>query len=299
MTRRAASIARGVVTYGFYPASLLACVWVTLRLLDAGVEPGTAVAINGIAFAVLCGVVEVLVPETPEWKLDGGELRADVLHMVLTNTIPAALFRTLFFSVVVAASEHASRFLGGSLWPNAWPLLGQLAFALVAAEIASYSIHRFLHESRFFRWHSVHHSSSRMYFMLVGRKHPFQAFFTYGGRLSVLWFLGIPPDVFALYAVFTATNGYVQHSNIRMRSGVLNWILATPELHWAHHEKEPADSNANYGDVLIFLDLLLGTRRMPPDLAKLYAGVGLPDGTRVEQTYLGHLRLPFRWPARD
>ncbi len=67
-----------------------------------------------------------------------------------------------------------------------------------------------------------------MYFLLAVRKHPLQAFITYGGRLSVLWLLGVPTDAITLYLALAAANAHVQHANIRMRTGPLGFVFATP-----------------------------------------------------------------------
>ncbi len=290
-----ARLARWGIEHLYYPTALAASVGVSLVWLEAGWGPGAVVAANGCLFAVLCLGLELALPETSAWRLDRQELRTDVLHALLTNTIPTALFRIAAYSLLVSASAALSAGLGFPLWPGGWPLLAQLPLALLVAEAASYAIHRSLHESRLWPLHAVHHCSPRMYFLLVTRKHPIQAFITYGGRLSVLWLLGVGPELLALYTAVTTTNGYVQHSNIRMRFGPLNWIFATPELHRWHHSREVAESNANYGDVLIVWDWLFGTRILPEGGERLHRGLGLPEGIEVDQTYWGHLALPFRW----
>jgi len=291
--KRIEGIAHFLVTYLYYPAALIGSVAVSYALLQAGWSAGVVVAMNGTLFAALCLALEYAVPETPSWRLDAREAGADVLHGLLTNTIPTALFRILFYSAIVAAAAHLSERFGSSIWPAAWPWPAQLLLALFVAETANYTIHRFLHESRFWPLHAVHHSSQRMYFLLVARKHPIQAFFTYGGRLSALWLVGTPPEILVLYTAATGANGYVQHSNIRLRTGPLSWILATPELHRLHHSERMEESSRNYADVLIFWDLVLETRVVPDDPERLYTGVGLGPDKPLRQTYWEHLKLPF------
>lgn len=190
----------------------------------------------------------------------------------------------------VAVPEGRPARIGIDLWPHAWPRLAQVGLALVIAEAASYAIHRVLHESRLWPLHAVHHCSPRMYFLLAVRKHPLQAFLSYGGRLSVLWLLGIPADVLAILLALTAAHSFVQHANVRMHTGALGWIFATPELHRLHHSNRSGELDANYGDVLIVYDALLGTRHASDPA--LEPSVGLP-GLEVAQTWWTHLRLPF------
>ncbi len=262
-------------------------------LLRAGLAATTVVAPCALLSALLCFALERSFPETPHWRLDPGEARADLLHALLSNPIPTLIFRALFYASLAGASAVLAARIGTSLWPDGWPVLAQLGLALLVAEAAAYAIHRFLHRSALWPLHAVHHCSPRMYFLLAVRKHPLQAFVTYGGRLSVLWLLGVPTDVITLYLVLAAANAHVQHANIRMRTGPLGLVFATPELHRLHHSKQSQELDANFGDVLIVWDLLFGTRRVPA--AGLDpAGVGLP-GFEVAQTYASHLRLPFAW----
>ncbi len=290
----ASRIAHGSLVYLGYPAVLASATALAVVLLDAGLAPGMVVAGVSLLFAALCCGLELGVPETARWRMDPVEVRADVLHAVLSNTIPTALYRAAFYGGIVALSERITAWVGTGLWPQGWPLLGQLALALLVAEAASYTIHRFLHESRLWRLHAVHHCSPRMYFLVAVRKHPLQTFITYGGRLSLLWLLGIPADVLALYTVFTAANSYVQHANLPLRTGPLGWVFATPELHRIHHSRREDELHANYGDVLIVWDWLFGTRRAPDPAAPFHREVGLP-GLSVPQTYVSHLKLPFVW----
>lgn len=133
-----------------------------------------------------------------------------------------------------------------------------------------------------------------MYFLLSMRKHPLQALVTYGGRLSALWLLGATEEAFALYTVLISANSYLQHSNLRMTTGPLGYVFATPELHRLHHSARPEELNTNYGDSLIVWDRMFGTCLEPDPLEPFHHDVGLPE-IEVGQTYLDHLRLPFEW----
>jgi hypothetical protein len=84
----------------------------------------------------------------------------------------------------------------------------------------------------------------------------------------------------------------VQHANVRMRTGGLGRVFATPELHRLHHSRREDELGSNYGDVLIVWDALFGTRRVPDAGAARSPEVGLP-GLEVAQTWWSHLRLPF------
>jgi len=275
-----------------YPVVLAGSLALAFGMLDAGWAPAWIVPAASVFFALLCLACERVFPATPRWRVDAGEVRADLLHALLSNPLPTALYRSLFFAGIVGLSDAITARLGTGLWPQGWPRVAQVALALLVAEAASYAIHRFLHESRLWPLHAVHHCSPRMYFLLAVRKQPIQAFLSYGGRLSALWLLGVPSDVLAVLLAVTAAHSFVQHANVRIRTGALGWVFATPELHRLHHSDRRGELDSNYGDVLIVWDALLGTRRAPGASAAREPSVGLP-GLEVPQTWWAHLRLPF------
>ncbi len=50
------------------------------------------VATCALLSAALCFALERTFPETPQWQLDRGEARADLLHALLSNPIPTLIF---------------------------------------------------------------------------------------------------------------------------------------------------------------------------------------------------------------
>jgi sterol desaturase/sphingolipid hydroxylase (fatty acid hydroxylase superfamily) len=281
----------------YYPGVLAGSLGLALGLVEAGFSAGFVLGVTSVGLGVFSFWMERRFTETARWKIDPTEVRTDILHALISNTIPTALFRALFLWLIVAASAWIESRIGAGLWPVHWPLPGQFLLALFVAEFVSYATHRGLHRSRLWPLHAVHHCSPRMYFLLSVRKHPLQAFLTYGIRLSVLWLLGVPEQTLTVLLAFTAANSYLQHSNVRMRTGALGWIFATPELHRIHHSRRPSDLDSNFGDVLIVWDVLFGTRRAPEARAGAVDVVGLPD-IEVAQTWGSHLKLPFTWHRR-
>ncbi len=282
------------VRYGTYPLVVFGALAIAHAWIGSGRSPGTVVAILSLSLIPICLGLELAFPETPRWRIRRGEALADLLHMLISNPVPAGIFRALCFGAIAGLSEAISRAVGFGLWPTHWPLAAQAAYAIGVAELVNYGIHRGLHESRLWPLHAVHHCSPRMYFLLSMRKHPLQSFLTYGGRFTVLWLLGVTEEAFALYTVLISANSYLQHANLRMSTGPLGWVLATPELHRVHHSRRLEEINTNYGDSLIVWDRLFGTFRPPDPARPLHDAIGLP-GLEVPQTYAAHWRLPFAW----
>lgn len=282
------------VEHLYYPVVLISALVLGLTLVEAGVASGIVLAGTGLFYAVVCFLMEKRFTETERWRLDGVEVRTDILHALVSNTIPTAIVRAVFLAAIVGLSAWVTERVGFGLWPHHWPLVAQFVFALLSVELVSYGIHRMLHRSVLWPLHAVHHCSPRMYFLLSVRKHPLQAFITYGGRLSFLWLLGVPEDALTVLLVFTGANSYVQHSNVRMNTEPYSYIFATPELHRLHHSKRPSELDTNFGDVLIVWDALFGTRLPPKQDDVIHDVIGLPE-IEVPQTYSSHLRLPFEW----
>jgi sterol desaturase/sphingolipid hydroxylase (fatty acid hydroxylase superfamily) len=97
-----------------------------------------------------------------------------------------------------------------------------------------------------------------------------------------------------MFGIFVAVNGMLQHCNVKMRFGFLNWIFATAELHRWHHSKKLEESNTNFGNNIILWDILMGTRFCPSDRLP-HSEIGLPDGTNFPETYWGHILTPLNW----
>lgn len=284
----------GFVEKFYYPTILGSALVLGVVLIESGFDASLVLPGTGLLFAVTCFLMEKRFGETERWTLDPVEMRTDVLHALISNTIPTAIFRGVALAWIVGASAWITDRIGFSLWPHRLPLVGQMVFALLVVELVSYGIHRALHRSALWPLHAVHHCSPRMYFLLSVRKHPLQAFLTYGGRLSALWLLGIPEDAMTLLLVFTGANSYVQHSNVKMDTRAFSWIFATPDLHRLHHSKRTSEIDSNFGDVLILYDVLFGTRLPPKDGDVIHDVIGLPE-IEVPQTYTSHLKLPFEW----
>lgn len=153
-----------------------------------------------------------------------------------------------------------------NVWPHHWPVAAQAALMLLTADFFRYWLHRWAHTiPLLWRFHAVHHSPARLYWLNVGRFHPVDK--TLQLLLDTLPFvlLGVGEAVIAFYFVFYAVNGFFQHSNINLRFGVLNYLISSAELHRWHHSRRIEESNTNYGNNVILWDLLFGTRFLPKE----------------------------------
>jgi sterol desaturase/sphingolipid hydroxylase (fatty acid hydroxylase superfamily) len=90
----------------------------------------------------------------------------------------------------------------------------------------------------------------------------------------------------------------LQHANLDMRLGPLNYVFSTAEPHRWHHSRTLVEANTNYGSNLIVWDLVFGsfflpqTRQPPID-------IGLADRPHFPQTWAAQLLAPLRWHRLD
>ncbi|MEE9281217.1 MAG: GH3 auxin-responsive promoter family protein [Myxococcota bacterium] len=260
-----------------YPLTVSVGIGLHLGLVAAGFSlPASSYAAVAAA-ALLVTLLEARLTHLPEWRARREDVENDLLYMVLVQgLLPVAL--ALSLSLLLLTGLEASGLSPARLWPHAWPLAAQVVLMLLLADLLRYGLHVAAHRwEPLWRLHAVHHSPARLYWLNVGRFHPVEKGLQY--LLDALPFVlvAVGADVLALYFVFYATNGFFQHSNVRVRLGVLNWLISGPELHRWHHSRDADQSCCNYGNNLIVWDLLFGTWFLPRDREVGELGLPNPD----------------------
>src|SRR5262249_12922908 len=158
-------------------------------------------------------IAERIFPYREEWNRLDPDFWSD---FVLTN---------LVFPVLIEAIEFGSHYACGEngfwhIWPGNWPLLVQLAFALVIAEFFFYWTHRFGHEwQSLWKFHRVHHTPVRVYWMNSARFHPIDLATNFILYFLPITALGAPMTVLALVFTTNAATGLLEHGNIDFDAG--------------------------------------------------------------------------------
>jgi len=196
----------------------------------------------------------------------------------------------------VAALIVGSIPLGFAVWPTHWPLVAQLALAFAATELVQYTWHRSCHaNSVLWRVHAAHHSAPRLTWLSSARFHPLEVITEYILVYTPLVVLGAPPVIIVMFTVATVTCSLLQHSNVALEMGPLNWVFAGAELHRRHHAADPASQRANYGTILIVWDVVFGTRYMPRRREQQPDNIGIDGLTeQFPKNWTGHMLAPFR-----
>ena len=264
-----------------------------------GLAPETNLALLSLAaigiFYSAVAVLERVHPYRREWNRPAGDRRTDLLHLLFTGPLSSAAFEATLRGVAVSAAVWLAAQLGTSLWPTSLPALAQLYLAILVAEFGHYWFHRLSHENPWiWRLHATHHSAPRLYWLNATRFHPLDLFCLIACQNLPLILLGAPPGVFAMYLLFSMVYGQLQHGNIALRTGALDWLFSTPGLHRFHHSTDVREGNANYGAILIGWDLVFRSFFRPRDRG-FEGPVGIDALPKFPQRYLAQLASPFRW----
>jgi sterol desaturase/sphingolipid hydroxylase (fatty acid hydroxylase superfamily) len=284
------TLATGLV----FPLLMGGTVALAIGLMPAlGVVPAVLVAETVGALAII--LAERLLPFRPAWNRSHGDVRTDAWHALVSGVGTTQLARGFVAVTAGAVAAWLSSALGGNLWPVGWPLAVQLALALLVAELPQYWLHRWEHEhDALWRFHAVHHSAPRLYWLNAARFHPVDLGILYIVGYVPLVVLGCPPEVILLFGLFDAVFGMFQHSNVDVRLGPLNWVFSMAEPHRWHHSRALVEANSNYGSNLIVWDVAFGTFFLPRD-REPPATIGIAELPAFPTGYLAQLAAPFRW----
>ena len=286
---------REIVRQLVFPLTLLAGLLAARAILASGAPPESVIV---IWFGLMPWVawLERRLPRHADWNTSQGDLLTDAIYLPV-NLVVAGGLSALWAGLYLRWATQLQAAVGQEVWPVAFPLAGQVVLACVAAELFSYWAHRAMHEvPLLWRFHSVHHSPGRVYWLNAVRAHPgehlFRGFIS-GIPLAVL---GAPPEVLAYWMVISRVAGLFQHANIEFALGPFAWIFSIGELHRWHHSAERAEADHNYGDTFIFWDALFGTRYLPADRPAPHA-VGIRGLGAFPKDWWRQQLAPFRYHA--
>lgn len=209
-------------------------------------------------------LLEHYLPYRSNWKPSISSILQDFLYTVLIQTIlPKLLVFT--FGVFIVYFFHTQGIFA-DVWPHHHNIYLQVLYVTILAELGRYWLHRLAHEWRpLGLFHAIHHSPEQLYWFNVSRFHFLDKSLQLLFDTIPFILFGVQPEVFAAYYVFYAVNGFLQHCNINLKYGFLNYVISGAELHRWHHSRKMSESNNNYGNNLIIWDLVFGSYYLPRD----------------------------------
>jgi sterol desaturase/sphingolipid hydroxylase (fatty acid hydroxylase superfamily) len=288
---------RFLITYGLFPATFFAAMLFAYRAEKNGMNGAIIVAVAAVSAIFVISVFERIHPKHWRWNKANDDVKTDIFHLLVSQIMLPPLLDAGLRALMLLAALKVSAFMGADLWPAHWPVVVQLAMALLISQFGEYWVHRSMHEVPFlWRFHSVHHSPRRLYWLNAARFHPIDTAAANIVALGPLLLLGAPDNILILFSVWVAVHGVFQHCNIDIKLGPLNYLFSQAELHRWHHSLKLEEANSNYGNNIIFWDIVFGTLYYPKD-KQASDRIGLDKLDNFPQTYLKQLLVPFRWRA--
>lgn len=214
--------------------------------------------------AVAIGLERVL-PHDARWNGVGADTATDLTSAAIIVAIvdPVLKYAGPVLAVAIWQWLGWSTALGD--WLSTQPYVPQLLAVIVLSELGRYWAHRWHHTHRWlWKLHALHHSSERLYALNNFRFHPLNYLNNFLLGVFPLLLLGVPAEVMLGYLALSQPVLMLQHANLDLRSGWLNYVFSTNEVHRWHHSTEPAEANRNYGYALVLWDHVFRTFHYVP-----------------------------------
>jgi len=286
---------RRFITYALFPTTFVAALWGASVGYSAGYSTTWILALASLGTIIAVMLGEAIHPHYTKWGENHGDIPTDLTHNVVSIVMLPALLEFALKAVLLSLSVTLTAAYGSTLWPNTWAMPLQLGLALLICQFGEYWAHRLMHEiPLLWRLHAVHHSAPRLYWLNAGRFHPVDVAVLFTISLTPLLVLGASEELLLLFTTWVSVHGMFQHCNIELKLGPLNYIFSMAELHRWHHSRKLEEANSNYGNNIIFWDIVFGTLYYPKD-RQADEDIGLSDMPHFPQNYIGQILAPVRW----
>ncbi|WP_333608391.1 sterol desaturase family protein [Arsukibacterium sp.] len=258
------------------------------------------VTVTAISILLLAMLLERYLPCQANWNHSQGDLTLDISSSAVLLGLIDPLLKYLAPLLAVAIYGVFDLFASYSSLMTNTPFWLQLLLVTLLIEFARYWLHRLHHSVGWLWWlHAMHHSSKRLYALNNFRFHPLNYLLMFMLSTFPLMLLGVPAELLVGYLALTLPVIMLQHANIDLQSGILNYLFSTNELHRWHHSSQAREANANFGHALIIWDQLFGTFKYQPKGPNLPTAIGLFSHRHqrypAQASYLAQLRSMFCW----
>ncbi|MEZ4905339.1 MAG: sterol desaturase family protein [Spirosomataceae bacterium] len=277
-----------------YPVFMILTVYIGFQLVENGYTirsfAGTVLMflILGLIFAPL----ERLIPFSKKWQ-DDKELPTDWFLFFGGKLWGDYINKPLRLATVALVVQEISPEIGKDIWPSQLHPVVQVLLLLSVNDFFRYWYHRWMHENEFmWRWHSVHHSSERLYWFNGTRSHPLEGLVS-----SFLWaipfaYIKAPLEIVFVTGLLGRTIGRFQHTNMDLILGPFDYIFSSPKNHRYHHSKSHVIGHTNYGGDVIFWDILFGTFYLPKG-QQPSDDIGIEEMPNYPKSFIGLMFAPF------
>lgn len=282
---------RNILSWTVYPGVMSLGLMIYYVLKSHGIN----VFLSSYVATIIAGVglitfFELVLPYRKEWLPSSSEVGTDFLFMMLVQVLLPQLISISFVSWLLGFVKNSNWNIS-DFWPHNYPIWIQILIMILSGDFLRYWLHRAAHTSPLlWRFHAVHHSVHKLYWLNLGRFHPLERTLQLFCDTFPFILLSLSKEVLALYLLIYSIKGFFQHCNIDLKLGWFNYIISGPELHRWHHSTNIQESNNNYGNHIIIWDILFGTYFLPQ--GKNVSELGLLN-RNYPMSFLKQIQAPF------
>lgn len=246
-----------------------------------------------LTLAMIFIPLERLLPQRPGQRVLRKQWLNDVFYLVGNGIVIRLGMLAIFAGLMVVAPFRPPA--GGAGFIGSLPLWAEVILAIIIADIGFYAHHRLFHAVPFlWRFHAVHHSIEELDWLAAHRVHPFDQIVSSSFMMLPLYFLGFSAEAMVILGLIYLLTSHLVHANVALDFGPLRYVFASPHFHHWHHSNVPGTHDTNFSGQLVFMDLLLGTFRLPGAYPERY---GTDDP--VPEIYPLQLAWPLLREHRD
>jgi sterol desaturase/sphingolipid hydroxylase (fatty acid hydroxylase superfamily) len=224
----------------------------------------------------------------------------DLLSTLVNLCITGVLVTKIMLPVLEFASQDLlGRHLVFAAQDQLGPLWLQIVEILLTLSFFRYWMHRWQHSNEFL-WslHSYHHRVKAVRASNLLVSHPIDFALRSVVILVLLTVIGFDPLALLIALPAAQIYGFFSHCGADVRSGNLNYVFVTPEVHRWHHAACVPEGHryaVNYGVEFAFWDILFGTFYLPQKDGEAVPPpqMGHPSGLPEEPSYARLLLAPL------
>lgn len=226
--------------------------------------------VTSYAVIILSALLIIILERFFPYNKDQKFLREGFFNDLALYTIAQSYILGIFiFSVIIKTIDNSSGMSRLQIYSHL-PVWLQLIFFTVTHDLYIYWMHRWQHSNKYlWRLHEAHHSPRKVDWLSGSRSHAFEILINQTVEFLPIVLLGSPAEVVAYKGVISAVWGMYIHSNINVRSGIVQKIINGPEMH-RHHHTLGKGRNRNFATKLAVWDWIFGTGFLPDERAAVY-----------------------------
>jgi ornithine lipid hydroxylase len=290
------TLLRKILQVSIYPIFMVLTVYIGFELVENGFTKQTfaGTVLMYLIFGLIFAPLERIMPFSRKWLGDGdvptdwfmffgGKLWGDYINP------PIRAFCTVWILQQIPDG------LGKEIWPANLNPVVQVFLLICISDFFRYWYHRWMHENEFmWRWHSVHHSSERLYWFNGSRSHSIEYLIQ-----GIVWvvpyaLIQAPVEIVFVSNLVGRMIGRFQHTNLDVILGPFDYIFSSPKNHRYHHSKSHVIGHSNYGGDVIIWDLVFGTFYMPKG-QQPSDEIGIEELPNYPKSFVGLMLAPFTY----